>query len=88
MTPDIEAAMLEFDLDPDDPVDVARFTEDQKGCNCDLDYRCYNPDCRQRYNQEFEYYAKLFSNPAVRELYRPMYGYEGGIRYKIEDDRG
>lgn len=86
ITSELEDAMYEYDLDPDDPTDVERFTEDQACCNCDMDYQCFNPDCRAKREQERDYYGRLFSNPAVREHYRPVYGFEGGIRYKIEYD--
>jgi hypothetical protein len=84
MTLELEQTMYEYNLDPDDPEDVERFMKDQVCCNCDEGYQCFNLACRERVEKERDYYARLFSNPAVREHYRPVYGYEGGIRYKID----
>lgn len=84
LTNEFKEAMFSLDLDSEDEEDVARFLRDQKCCNCDMDDPCYNIECRARQEQTREYYARLFSNPIAREVYKPVYGYEGGIRYKID----
>lgn len=85
-TIDFAEAMYALDLDSDDAEDVARFMEDQAQCNCDEGYQCFNLACRERVEKTRESMVRLFSNPAVREHYRPVYGFEGGIRYKINYD--
>lgn len=42
-------AMEALDLDPEDPQDLERFRRDQRTCNCDIGYHCYNPTCRANY---------------------------------------
>lgn len=69
---DRESTMEECGLDPSDPDAVSRFNQDQTGCNCDIDYQCFNVDCRERYEKERAYWASYWA-PAMIETYRPEY---------------